>query len=631
MMLSWQQMNHTMGSPSTAANPTATANANATGGGAAVQPNHVVALNLNSHSFASTLTSPGPSPDKTVRTNASSKHQTNATIALLPTPRGSSKMHDHGPAGSARRKKKAQEANQKFEEAINAGECLVHREISRGGKVSSVAWSPVQSSRQSSNQSSSQSQSQSSVVAIGTDDGFVSIVDAAVDDDDQRFVLREFPREGKVRSLSWSSDGRLLAIGGDDCIAAVVDTKTMQIITELEREDRVYSVQFSPDDELLAIGGFDGMVAVALVTKGHRHTERNDNDNDCTYNFELLTEIPRQGLVLSLSWSPDSSLLAACGSDKQLTVFDVDGWDVVSELERPSSIHCVRWSPDGRHIVLGGQDGSVVVVDVEARSIVREIQREEKLANAQQQQKQHSGSAAPCRINAVCWNGDGSFLCIGSSDRVASIYETKSYVLLHEIRRGGDVVCVDWQGGSGYLAIGGDDRKVGIVKTGGIHMSPFGHSHNHNRANSSDDPNVNVNVNAGMPVTSTSNRTSAPGVIISAVPQSSDESSFAADWADDSKEEFAPVGIMANDGNNNNNNKSHVLIPQVTASSEAVEKQSSQQTTSINVVAMSNDVYYMASGGSDGSVLVYGTDNWEVVMVSSLFWIFLSVFISAVS
>jgi len=597
-----------MGSPSSSHNPASANTGTGTLGIAALPPNTnavngigvgVVALNLNSHSFASTLTSPGPSPDKTIRTLPPSKsnlslggsHNGNSnSIALLPTPRGSSKLHEHGPAGNARRKKKAQEANARFEEAINAGGCLVHREITRGGKVSSVAWCPLRGS---------------TVAAIGTDDGFVSIVDAAVDDNDPRFVLREFPREGKVRSLSWSSDGRLLAMGGDDCIAAVVDVKTMQIMTELEREDRVYAVQFSPDDELLAIGGFDGMVAVALVmTK--------------TKQFELLTEIPRQGLVLSLGWSPDSSLLAACGSDKQLTVFDAgDDWDIVSELQRPASIHCVRWSPDGRHILLGGQDGSVVVVDVEARSIVREIQRETQ----QQKLLQHGGgSVAACRINAVCWSGDGSFLCIGSSDRVASIYETKSYVLLHEIRRGGDVVCVDWQlGGSGYLAIGGDDRKVGIIKTGGgsiTNMDDNGvanmavaSSLNHSGTDAAID-NVNQKddeqqVFGRRPQSSSaSNATTANNrEVISVVPQISDES-FAADWAK-SKQEFA------------NNNNDDGLIPQVTVSSE-IEQQSSlqsqQASTSINVVAVSNDVYYMASGGSDGSVLVYGTDNWEVVM-----------------
>jgi WD40 repeat protein len=364
-------------------------------------------------------------------------------------------------------------------------------EVTRAGRVTCIACSR--------SDVRDEAMGQPLLIAVGTDDGAVAVMEIIdipstplhkqIDFGSNRSkkigTVKELPREGIVRSLDFSSDGRWLVVGGDDGTACLMRLtfrafpglgnalNSVEVVQEFEREDRVYCVQFSPDGSLLAVGGFDGLVTIASV-------EQFDNSKEPPHHARPMTlqkEISRPGLVLSLDWSPDGTMLAVGGSDKRCTIFD-DSWRIVFDVQGSASVTSVKWNPAGSQVAVGCSDGTVAVVNIKSQSIPGEMVRGVEKTDPQKKGDirtvfscSHTGG--PGKVNALTWSPDGHFLAIGGSDHCCSIIETGTFVLVHEIRRSGNVTSVVWnqrrlltRDDGRYLVIGSEDRSVIIMKTG---------------------------------------------------------------------------------------------------------------------------------------------------------------------
>jgi WD40 repeat protein/tRNA A-37 threonylcarbamoyl transferase component Bud32 len=112
--------------------------------------------------------------------------------------------------------------------------------------------------------------------------------------------------------------------------------------------EEVYSATFSPDGEILATCGKDRTVCLWDVHTGHRHLILGGHNDEINW----------------VAFSPDGRTLASASDDKTVKL-----WDPIKEEIRltlcghTDRVVAVLFSPDGRHVISCGRDGRVIVSD----------------------------------------------------------------------------------------------------------------------------------------------------------------------------------------------------------------------------------------------------------------------------
>jgi WD40 repeat protein/3',5'-cyclic AMP phosphodiesterase CpdA len=179
------------------------------------------------------------------------------------------------------------------------------------------------------------------VIALGHKSGMVHLCDASSGQQ-----LRSVPcHEGRVMSVAFSGDGRLLASAGADGTVRLSEVGSGRELRRLHgHTDRVRSIAFSPDSLTLASASEDETVRLWDVGSGQQLRILRGHD----------------GAVGSVAFSPDGKLVASGGDDETLRL-----WEVLSGLEfRRSNAHAavirsVAFSPDGKLLASGGDDKTV--------------------------------------------------------------------------------------------------------------------------------------------------------------------------------------------------------------------------------------------------------------------------------
>lgn len=124
---------------------------------------------------------------------------------------------------------------------------------------------------------------------------------------------------GSVQSVELSPDGNLLALGmvlqivdeAPPGLVKLLDTRTLEVVREIElgTDHYPFDVSFSPDGRRLAVGVDTGLVFVADVATG-----------------DLLREPARahSSFVGQVEWLPDNSTVVSTGFDTKATLYDAD-------------------------------------------------------------------------------------------------------------------------------------------------------------------------------------------------------------------------------------------------------------------------------------------------------------------
>lgn len=159
-----------------------------------------------------------------------------------------------------------------------------------------------------------------------------------------------------VTALTYSPDGRQLSVAsGEPGKAGEIrfyttstkdNTNTAPTHVIKEHKDIIYNLTFSPDGKLLASCGYDR--SIKLWDTASAKLVRTLQDHSDT--------------IYGLAFSPDGQLLASAAADRAVKIWEIGtGKRLYTLGESTDWVYAVAWSPDGKRVAAGGVDKSIRV------------------------------------------------------------------------------------------------------------------------------------------------------------------------------------------------------------------------------------------------------------------------------
>ena len=141
------------------------------------------------------------------------------------------------------------------------------------------------------------------------------------------------------RGVSWSHDGKCLAIGHLDGRIKFIDAESGDQHFEVQHlRDEVAAISFAPDGMHMALGYKRGVLEVW-------------NWQSRTSRFSLRAH---NNTVTSVAWSPDSTRIVTGSNDGTTKLFDAQyGDELLVIQDSAGEVKSVDWSADGRRIASG--------------------------------------------------------------------------------------------------------------------------------------------------------------------------------------------------------------------------------------------------------------------------------------
>jgi WD40 repeat protein len=218
---------------------------------------------------------------------------------------------------------------------------------------------------------------------------------------------RPLEYRGRARFVAFSTDGRYLALGGDQAHLAVRDMRNDTWVQFPEIPLHLPTdLKFSPDGRTLAVASYDSPEIVLWdVPSGHKrltlsghatHVMRIAFSPDghalasaaapmidspiCIWNLAdgRLERLMRRlsGAIQAMAYSPDGHLLAtACPHEKTVSIWDVRSGARVKVITGHSlTTHSLAFSPDGRLLATAAVDGFGAVWSVATGLEIRRLE-----------------------------------------------------------------------------------------------------------------------------------------------------------------------------------------------------------------------------------------------------------------
>jgi WD40 repeat protein/uncharacterized caspase-like protein len=199
-------------------------------------------------------------------------------------------------------------------------------------------------------------------------------------------------------SVSFSSDGKIIASGSDDNTVKVWRNDGSLLWTLQGHTASVKAVRFSPDGKILASASFDQTVKLWN-----------------TQNGKLIKTLSgHQAQILSVAFSRNGKLLAASTADGNVTLWQLSNNSLLKTLKgHPNNVTTVTFTPDNQ-IITASTDGRIKFWQVDGK-LLRDI------------------PAHTSTVYRVAVSQDGKILASASGDRTVKLWRIADGSLVKSI------------------------------------------------------------------------------------------------------------------------------------------------------------------------------------------------------
>jgi DNA-binding beta-propeller fold protein YncE len=206
--------------------------------------------------------------------------------------------------------------------------------------------------------------------------GSIKVIDA----ESLKVIQTISPITGGAMSIAASPDGKVLALGISNNKTQLIDAQDGSVVRNLKSNYGGWSVAFSPDSQYVVSGTSQGILKWE-TTSGIWHPINGGQDK----------------IVRSLAFSHDGKTIAG-GGDGFIYFWNMEDGELLRKVddERFGVVNSLDFSPDDSLLVTGTSDNIVRIWDVSAASMLKEL-------------RGHTGE-----INGVCFSPDGQNIASGA-------------------------------------------------------------------------------------------------------------------------------------------------------------------------------------------------------------------------
>jgi len=262
-----------------------------------------------------------------------------------------------------------------------------------------------------------------------------------------------FKEPNPIMCLSFSPDGKLLAVGRDVGIVSVVETESEIIIAELSehyggrdylRSEKI-CVEFSPDGKCLATSGSDGKIRCWKV-----------NEWQLMWEWDISSEKS----VNDVTFSFDNKLLIVGHKQGPIKIIDVNSGRVVRDLHLAESIPTLPFSNKkyrDSYCVICSRSNVVIYSDLGSKLLIYEFDsedmRELEIKGRPHILKNLGRSSLSVNEDIYFLGGlnEGKLLCLNLLEKAHS-HEIQGHI--------SNVTCTSTSHNGHYLASGGEDGVI---------------------------------------------------------------------------------------------------------------------------------------------------------------------------
>lgn len=245
---------------------------------------------------------------------------------------------------------------------------------------------------------------------------------------------------GDVRNVLFSPNGQLIISGGADKNIMIWSSDGTLLQTLKGHTADIRCLSFSPDGMLIASGSGDNMLKIWQIEMG------NDSDIKNLQVTEVLSIQAHASAIRSLSFHPDSNILASGSADKNIKLWDLQGHELQTLKGHDEAVRSVSFSPDGQNLLSASLDSTVRLWEVNNRI----------------QQLFYGHSAA---VRTVAISPDGQTFASGSLDKCIKIWDMQGR-LRQTIECEHDILNISFSPDGKILAVGSGDSAIALWSMG---------------------------------------------------------------------------------------------------------------------------------------------------------------------